>query len=285
MRGGHEVRRRSPGDDSRRGRGDSQRSILERIEEKLARLLGSDDDPDARRDSGSADENFAPEALTWDEGDVEPRILGGPHASAPGWDPSFAGPRFDRVDLGSVGTHAAHPVSSVEGAYGVGPSGYRSSAREHYIAAQAARHAPGGGGGGGGEHHRHYADWRNQQIETLDRAFEEYCREKNESFAQEFGDWRAKRQNQRDSLAKVSENMDVVGSDGEPIGRVEAVVSGAIAVARDGADGRKAAGLLPYSWIQAVGVEVVIDRPAAEAEAKLRPAEARSEPQPAPASG
>jgi hypothetical protein len=280
------VRRRSPGDDSRRGRGDSQRSILERIEEKLARLLGSDDDPDARRDSGSADENFAPEALTWDEGDVEPRILGGPHASAPGWDPSFAGPRFDRVDLGSVGTHAAHPVSSVEGAYGIGPSGYRSSAREHYIAAQAARHAPGsGGGGGGGEHHRHYADWRNQQIETLDQAFEEYCREKNESFAQEFGDWRAKRQNQRDSLAKVSENMDVVGSDGEPIGRVEAVVSGAIAVARDGADGRKAAGLLPYSWIQAVGVEVVIDRPAAEAEAKLRPAEARSEPQPAPASG
>jgi hypothetical protein len=280
MRASHEVRRRSPGDDSRRGRGDSQRSILERIEEKLARLLGGDGDSDARRDSGSDEEDFAPEALTWDEGDADPRILGGPHASAPGWDPSFAGPRFDRVDLGSVGTHAAHPVSSVEGAYGIGPSGYRSSAREHYIAAQAARHAH-----GGGEHHHHYADWRNQQIETLDRAFEEYCREKNESFAQEFGDWRAKRQNQRDALAKVSENMDVVGSDGEPIGRVEAVTSGAIAVAQDGADGRKATGLLPYSWIQAVGVEVVIDRPAAEAEAKLKPAEARSEPQPAPASG
>jgi hypothetical protein len=282
MRGGHEVRRRSPGDDSRRGRGDSQRSILERIEEKLARLLGSDDDSDARRDSGSDDGNFAPEALTWDEGDADPRILGGPHASAPGWDPSFAGPRFDRVDLGSVGTHAAHPVSSVEGAYGIGTSGYRSSAREHFIAAQAARQAQ--GGGGGGEHHRHYADWRNQQIETLDRAFEEYCREKNESFAQEFGDWRTKRQNQRASLGNISENMNVVGSDGEPIGRVEAVTSEAIAVARDGADGRKTAGLLPYSWIRSVEIEVVIDRPAAEAEAKLRPAEASPRAEPAPAS-
>ena len=68
--------------------------------------------------------------------------------------------------------------------------------------------------------------------------------------------------------------MDVIGSDGVPVGRVEAVTSGAIAVAGDGADGRKAAGLLPYSWIQSVGVQVVIDRPAAEAQATMKPIQA-----------
>ena len=223
---------------------------------------------------------FAPGALTWDEGDIEPRILGGPHAGAPGWDPGFAGPRFDRIDVGSVGTHAAHPVSSVDGAYGIGTSGYRSSARKHYLLARASRHAP----GGGGEHHRLYANWRNHQIETLDRAFEEYCQEKNESFAHEFDEWRAKRQNQRDALSKVAEKMDVIGSDGAPIGRVEAVTSSAIAVAGDGVDGRKAAGLLPYSWIQSVGAQVVIDRPAAEAQANIKRTEAALQPHRAPAS-
>ena len=91
------MTRRPRGGDSRsRGRGDSQRSILERIEDKLNRLLGGADDPDAQRDSGFVGGMFAPGALTWDEGDIEPRILGGPHAGAPGWDPGFAGPRFDR---------------------------------------------------------------------------------------------------------------------------------------------------------------------------------------------
>jgi hypothetical protein len=272
MRGDDQVRRRPTDDSQSRGGHGSHRSILERIEEKLSRLLGSDDDrtpPDTEP------------ATTWDEGDPEPRILGGPRASAPGWDPSFAGPRFDRVDLGSVGTHAAHPVSSVYGAYGVGPGGFRSSAREHLIAEQAASHAHrGGGGGGGGEHHHHYSDWRNQQIEALDRAYEEYCREKNESFAQEFGNWRSRRQGQRDALPRVAENMEVVGSDGEPVGRVEAVAATAIAVARDGEDGRRTGGLISYSWVESVGVEVVLDRPAAEAQARLT--EERPQANPAP---
>jgi hypothetical protein len=275
MRGGYSVsRRRRKGDSRPRGRGDPRRSILERIEDKLGRLLGGADDPNA------PPALFEPEA-TWDEGDIDARILGGPHASAPVWDPSIAGPRFDRVDVGSVGTHAAHPVSSVDGALGIGPSGYRSTAREHYLLARASRHAP----AGGGELHRDYSNWRNDQIEALDRAFEEYCREKNESFAHEFGEWRARRQDQRQALARVARNMDVIGSDGKSVGRVETVASGAIAVAWEDADGRKSAGLLPYSWIQSVGAEVVIDRSAAEAQAKMKPTEAASRPHPAPAPG
>jgi hypothetical protein len=274
MPGGYGVSdRRHRSEPRSRGRGESRRSILERIEDKLARLLGDDDDPDARSAMS------APPATTSDEGDDEPRILGGPRASAPGWDPSLAGPRFDRVDVAGVGTHAAHPVSSVDGASGTGPGGYRSTAREHYLVERASRHGP---GGGGGELHRDYANWRNQQIEALDRAYEEYCRERNESFANEFGEWRTRRQDQRDALARVAGDMAVIGSDGDSLGRVEAVASGAITVAWEDSDGRKSAALLPYSWIQSVGAEVVIDRPAAAAQAKMKPTEAASRPHPAP---
>ena len=70
MRGGQEARRRPRGRDSRsRGRDHSRRSILERIEDKLDRLLGGAEDRDTV-------DMFAPGTLTWDEGDSEPRILG-----------------------------------------------------------------------------------------------------------------------------------------------------------------------------------------------------------------
>lgn len=271
MREGPSMSRRPGRGHSRsRARDDSRHSILERIEEKLSRLLGDTDDPDPPPGT------FEPEA-TWDEGDIEPRLLGGPHASAPVWDPSLAGPRFDRLDVGSVGTHGVHPVSVA--ALG-GPAGYRSTAREHYLAMRASRQAP----AAGGELHRDYTSWRDDQIEALDRAYEEYCRERNESFAQEFGDWRARRQDQRQALARVTENMEVIGSDGECVGRVEAVAAAAIAVAWEDAGGRTLAGQLPYSWIQSVGAEVVVDRPAADARAKMKPSEAESRPHPAPAS-
>jgi hypothetical protein len=49
-----------------------------------------------------------------------------------------------RVDVGSVGTHAAHPVWSVDGALGIGPSGYRSTAREHYLVERVSQGAAAG---------------------------------------------------------------------------------------------------------------------------------------------
>ena len=38
--------------------------------------------------------------------------------SAPGFDASFGGPRFDRQDVGSTGTQGVHPVSSPFGTTG-----------------------------------------------------------------------------------------------------------------------------------------------------------------------
>jgi hypothetical protein len=79
--------------------------ILHRIEEKLNHLLGRRDDEWHDRPWAPLDSPFA----SYSPGDPSPRLFGGPRADAPGWDPSLAGPRFDRIDPGSVGTHAAHP--------------------------------------------------------------------------------------------------------------------------------------------------------------------------------
>lgn len=99
-------------------REEDSRGILRRIEEKLDHLLGSREDDWHERE-------WAP------PGDPRPRFFEGPPAV--GWDSSFAGPRFDRIDVGSVGPHGVDPGSSLDREQG--PFfGARSSAREYYLA-------------------------------------------------------------------------------------------------------------------------------------------------------
>lgn len=69
----------------------------------------------------------------------------------------------------------------------------------------------------------HYGNWRRGQIASLDRDYDEYRRENRTKFENEFSSWRTNRQGQRDSLNKVEEHMDVVGSDGEHVGTVDKV--------------------------------------------------------------
>jgi hypothetical protein len=131
------------------------------------------------------------------------------------------GRRFDRVDVGSTGTHGAHPMTSADGdAYGAGYGatayGYSSSARE---AAIMGRY----GGGAAAPYDRNYSEWRSRQIESLDRDYEEYRREHQSRFDQEFAGWREKRQGQRRSMQRVEEHMEVVGSDGLHVGTVDCV--------------------------------------------------------------
>src|SRR3546814_15878673 len=60
-------------------------------------------------------------------------------------------------------------------------------------------------------------------MQQLDRDYDEYRREHQSQFEQEFGGWRERRQNQRQSLRSVTEHMEVMGSDGEHIGTVDKV--------------------------------------------------------------
>lgn len=172
------------------------------------------------------------------------------------------GRRFDRIDPGSVGTHGAHPMSSpVGGAYGAGYGpfgGYRSSARE---AAMIGRR----GAYGSDLHDPHYSEWRSRQIESLDRDYDEYRREHQSKFEQEFGGWREKRQGQRSSLGLVGEHMEVLGSDGSHIGTVDCVKGDRIVLTKgdESAGGRHHS--IPCGWIESVDDKVTVNKSADEA--------------------
>ncbi|MDB5698784.1 MAG: hypothetical protein JWN69_1588 [Alphaproteobacteria bacterium] len=272
----NQSRNYSNQDRVRRGAGsDEHMSLLERIEEKLNRLLGhlGHDDGDrgdrrAGRDAGERDTDergFAPESLVRGDDDDEPRLFGGPHIGAPGWDPSFPGPRFDRVDVGSTGTHGAHPISSFYGAdYGIGATGSYggSSARERALLArrQGQQQPP-------GQQHRdpHYSEWRERQIEQFDRDYHDYRSEQQQRFSSGFEEWRGKRQARRDALERVRPDMDVVGSNGQSVGKVAWVEGDVILLAGSGEAGgdRRA---IPCGWIETVDVRVTLDRPAEEAQ-------------------
>jgi hypothetical protein len=186
------------------------------------------------------------------------------------------GRRFDRIDAGSTGTQGAHPMSApVSGGYGTsagigasgGFGGGGSSARSAAIMRQAGQqHGQSGGFGGGQSHHDpHYSEWRQRQIHDLDRDYDEYRREHQSKFEQEFGGWRQKRQTQRQHMGRVTEHMTVVGSDGEHIGTVDAVKGDRIVLTKndEAAGGRHHS--IPCSWIESVDDKVTVNKTADEA--------------------
>jgi hypothetical protein len=206
---------------------------------------------------------------------------GGGGGGADTWGGSgFGGPddngrRFDRIDAGSTGTQGAHPMSApVGGAYtgqgsgGIGPSGGYggSSARSAAIMRQAGQHqGQGGGSGGQSPHDRHYSEWRQRQIDDLDRDYDEYRREHQSKFETEFGGWRQKRQTQRQHMGRVTEHMEVIGSDGQHIGTVDAVKGDRIILTKndEAAGGRHHS--IPCSWIENVDDKVIVNKSAEEA--------------------
>jgi hypothetical protein len=73
---------------------------------------------------------------------------------------------------------------------------------------------------GGGRHHDpHYLDWRNRQIEELDRDYEDYHRERQHRFHDDFSTWRQNRQGQRTTANRPEEAgrpSDLAGGGGAP---------------------------------------------------------------------
>lgn len=50
----------------------------------------------------------------------------------------------------------------------------------------------------------HYMSWRQQQMDALDRDYQDYCRERQEQFHQDFGSWRSNRQLTNSGAAQPS---------------------------------------------------------------------------------
>jgi len=94
-------------------------------------------------------------------------------------------------------------------------------------------------GSASGVHDPHYSEWRQRQIEALDRDYDDYRRENQSRFENEFSNWRGTREGKRQLLGNVREHMSVVGSDGEEIGKVDHVRGDHIILTKgDSEDGR-----------------------------------------------
>ena len=177
------------------------------------------------------------------------------------------GRRFDRIDAGSTGTHGAHPMSAPTGGGAggdYGPAGFGSGSASRYAALRDRE------GGDPGRHDPHYSEWRRRQIEDLDRDYDEYRREHQSKFEQEFGSWRSKRQGQRQALNRVTEHMDVVGSDGSHVGTVDKVRGDRIILTRSDPEAGGIHHSIPCSWVETVEDRVTLNRTADEAKEAWR---------------
>jgi len=120
-------------------------------------------------------------------------------------------------------------------------------------------------------HDPHYAEWRNRQIDELDRDYDEYRRENQSRFESDFGDWRSKRQTKRQLLGTVREHMEVVGSDDQHVGTVDRVAGDRIILTRSDEDAGGAHHSLPCSLIDRVEDQrVILDCEAEKAKQKWR---------------
>jgi hypothetical protein len=154
------------------------------------------------------------------------------------------GRRFDRDDPGRVGTSG--PMSQRFAGYG-------------------GRDEVTRGGFGGDIHDPHYSEWRRRQIDELDRDYDEYRREHQSKFEQEFGGWRQKRASQRQMLGMVTEHMEVVGSDGTPVGKVDKLRGDRIILAKSDPNAGGMHHSVPCGWVERVEDKVTLNRTAQSA--------------------
>jgi hypothetical protein len=78
-------------------------------------------------------------------------------------------------------------------------------------------------GAGRSTHDDHYHSWRQRQIEDLDRDYDEYRREHQSRFENEFTGFRQQRQTKRQMLASIREHFEVVDESGQHVGTVDKV--------------------------------------------------------------
>lgn len=86
--------------------------------------------------------------------------------------------------------------------------------RGHYGAEDGGRYAGGQHGQSGRRHHDpHYLDWRERQLAELDRDYDEYQRERQQRFHEDFSTWRSDRQTERGRGASTRAAESVRPSD------------------------------------------------------------------------
>lgn len=123
---------------------------------------------------------------------------------------------------------------------------------------------------------RHYGEWRRGQISEFDRDYDEYRKENQQKFHNEFASWRAERQGQRSLLEKVTEHMEVHGSDGQHVGTVDKVRGDRIILTKTDKDAGGHHHSIPSRWIRSVDDKVTISKSSDEAQREWKDEERRT---------
>jgi len=125
--------------------------------------------------------------------------------------------------------------------------------------------------GVGAHHDRHYGEWRQREIEQLDRDYQDYARENQSRFEDDFKGWRERRQGKRQLLGQIREHMEVLGSDGEHVGTVDRTAGDRLILTKSDPEAGGAHHSLMCTMIERVeGDKVFLDTTAEEARQRWR---------------
>jgi len=117
----------------------------------------------------------------------------------------------------------------------------------------------------------HYSSWRQRHMDDLDRDFDDYRKENQSRFENDFGSWRERRMQKRSLLGQVREHFEVVGSDEEPVGTVDRVAGDRIILTKSDPESGGSHHSLSCSDVDRVeGEKVILDCKADEAKERWR---------------
>ena len=301
-----EGRARWPGEDRQernfdRNRERDERGWFERAGDEIASWFGDDDDSDARRRHGSPERSRwsgersrgashlrnEDDVRSWysqrDRGDWdrerdfgrrEPardrafmsdedfsRFERSPRWRDEGYRRPYTGRFGSRQDMGDERGGEDQPYRPMTGDYGRSFEDRLERGGSYY----------GAGGRRGGRNDPHYSEWRARQIDELDRDYDEFARENQSRFEQEFSSWRERRQAKRGLLGQVREHMEVVGSDGEHVGTVDRTAGDRLILAKSDEQSGGTHHSLMCTMIDRIeGDKVILDQPAEQARRQWR---------------
>jgi hypothetical protein len=117
----------------------------------------------------------------------------------------------------------------------------------------------------------HYRNWRDRHMGDLDRDYDDYRREHQSKFENDFTSWREKRQQKRGLLGEIREHMEVVGKDGEHVGKVDKTAGDRLILAKSDPDSGGVHHSLSCSDIDRIeGDKVILDCSADDARNRWR---------------
>jgi hypothetical protein len=117
----------------------------------------------------------------------------------------------------------------------------------------------------------HYRSWRDRHLSDLDRDYDDYRRENQSRFENDFTSWRERRQHKRGLLGQIREHMEVVGKDEKHVGTVDRVAGDRLILTKSDPESGGVHHSISCSDVDRIeGDKVILDCSADEARTRWR---------------